>query len=154
GFLVWSDSNLYRAKELLGALSPVADVGATGGARPWLTGALLRTPLGMFALDPGSPAPRRAAFPGIADALAIDARRAVRLDILGRASFTTDGGTSWTDVLATRGVVVNALSETASGDLLLTAAGSKGRFILGANGAIEEAHDPPSRGGRCAPGDP
>jgi hypothetical protein len=146
GFVLWTEGRVYRAEEFWGAASPIADVGASGGARPWLQGALLRTPLGLLALDPRSLALHRAPFAGVADALAVDARRAARLDVLGRASVTADGGASWTDVLATRGVVVSALSETAAGDLLL--AGAPARLVVGADGVLSPARDPsPSRGG-------
>ncbi len=66
---------MYRAADFLGEPSPIADVGATGGARPWFASILLRTPSGLFELDPRAPANlRRAALPGVADALALDGR--------------------------------------------------------------------------------
>src|SRR5262249_10486221 len=104
GFVLWSEDRVYLADRFLGEPRPVADAGAPGGARPWLSTVLLRTAAGLLELDPRAPEKglRRAALPGVADAFAVDARRAVRLDPLGRASYTTDGGASWTDVLATR----------------------------------------------------
>jgi hypothetical protein len=120
GFVIWSEDRVYRADEFLGELTAVADVGASGGVRPWLSSILLRTPSGLLELDPASLALRRAGMPGIADALALDARRAVRVDALGRASFTVDGGASWIDVLRTRGAVVSSLHEV-GGELVLGA---------------------------------
>jgi hypothetical protein len=143
GFVLWSEDRVYRAQEFLGEPSPIADVGAAGGARPWLATILLRTSAGILEVDPGAPARplRRAAYPGLADALAVDARRGVRLDTLGRASVTTDGGASWTDVLATRGLRVLSLGEGPAGEVVLNVAQGK-PLVLGASGDLAPPADP------------
>ncbi len=144
GFVLWSEDRVYLAKDFLGELSPIADIGAIGGARPWLSSILLRTPAGLLELHPRAPGSlHRATLPGVSEALALDARRAVRLDALGRASFTLDGGASWTDVLATRGVRVRALAEGAGDEIVLTAEGSRD-LVLGTEGSLHPAPDPPT----------
>jgi hypothetical protein len=141
GFVLWSEDRVYLAKDFLGEPASVADVGAEGGARPWLASVLLRTPEGLLELDPRTRALRRAALPGVADALALDARRAVRLDALGRASVTVDGGASWTDVMATRGARVRGLHESDAGEIVLTTDGPT-NLVLGAAGALHVRVEP------------
>ena len=119
GYALWSDARTYRADTFLGDLTVLADLGATGGIRPWIGALLLRTAVGNVLVDPSTHALHRAAFPGLADAVAIDDRNAVRLDELGRASVTGDGGASWTDVLASRGLLVSGLEEQESGGVAL-----------------------------------
>jgi hypothetical protein len=138
GFLAWSDGRVYRIagnapQDFLAEPSVLADVGAAGGARPWLSTVLLRTGAGVLEWDPAaaSPALRRAGVPGLADALALDARRAVRLDLLGRASYTTDGGASWTDVLTARALKVRSLSGGRRGDRARRGPGPEARAGTG-----------------------
>jgi hypothetical protein len=121
GYVIWSDARTYRAADFLGELEPIVDVAAAGGARPWLGALLLRTERGVLELDPASLAVRRSAVPGLADAFALDAKRAVRLDGLGRAQITLDSGVVWTDVLATRGIITARLEQVDDGSLALVA---------------------------------
>jgi hypothetical protein len=129
GFVLWSEDRVYRADAFLGELKPIADVGAIGGARPWLSSILLRTPSGLLDLDPATLSIRRVPWVGIVDALAADGRRGARVDALGRATITLDGGRTFTDVLATRGARIEALSETGEGALQLSAATLEGLEI-------------------------
>lgn len=134
GFVIWSDARTYRARSFLGDLEPIVDVGATGGVRPFLDGLLLRTSVGVIAVDPASLAARRMTVPGLAEAFAVDARRAARIDALGRASVTADGGATWTDALATKGVTVTGLGAGEGGELLLT--GPHGGLTLQPGSAV------------------
>lgn len=129
GYAIWSDARTYRADTFLGELTVLADVGASGGVRPWLGALLLRGSVGSVLVDPITRALRRADFPGLADAVALDDRRGVRLDRLGRASFTSDGGATWTCVLASRGALVTSLEEQESG-VALHALGRPGPALL------------------------
>ena len=122
GYALWSDARTYRADTFLGELTVLADLAASGGIRPWIGALLLRTSVGNVLFDPTTHALRRAGFPGLADGIALDDRRAVRLDELGRASVTGDGGATWTDVLATRGLLVSGLEEQESGGVALASA--------------------------------
>jgi hypothetical protein len=146
GFVIWSDARTYRAGSFLGDLEPIVDVGATGGVRPFLDGLLLRTSVGVIAVDPASLEARRLTVPGLAEAFAVDALRAARVDALGRASVTTDGGATWTDVLAAKGVTITGLGAGEGGDLLLT--GPHGGLTIrhGSAGALEPPSAAPPRG--------
>ncbi|XXT15293.1 hypothetical protein WME94_34090 [Sorangium sp. So ce429] len=124
GFVLWSEGRVYRAGDFLGALAPIADVGAPGGARPYLDVILLRTDRGLLELDPATLSLRHHGAAGVADAVALDARRAARLDLLGRASVTLDGGATWTDVLETRGLATTLLQERGDAIALLGPSGS------------------------------
>lgn len=151
GFVLWSEDRVYRADAFLGDLRALADVGAIGGVRPWLASILLRTPSGMLELDPVTRAVHRAAMPGIAEALALDERRAARVDALGRASFTLDGGATWSDVTAARGVVVTALREGAAGSLVLATLAVP-HLVLGPRGELRPVADPSDQA--SAPSEP
>jgi hypothetical protein len=138
GFVLWSSDHVYLAKDFLGepqAIATGAGVHATG-ARPWLSSVLLRTPRGLLEMDPRAARPtlRRAGLPGVADAIAVDERRAVRLDLVSRASFTVDATATWTDVLASHGLLVRALREGSSGEVVLE--GETTRFALGRGGGL------------------
>jgi hypothetical protein len=142
GYAIWSSARTYRADTFLGALTLLADTGAPGGVRPWMGSLLLRTSLGGLLLDPTTRALRRLESPGFSDGIALDDRLAVRLDLLGRASFTRDGGGTWTDVLASRGVIVSALGEQEGGGVSLSSPGrSEARLVLDRQGHLA---DPPS----------
>jgi hypothetical protein len=142
GFVIWSEGRVYKASSFLGDLTPIADVDAAGGARPWLGSFLLRSSSGMLEIDPASLAVKRAAVPGMEEAIAADARRGVRVDALGRASITLDGGATWTDLLADRGVAVTAIEAGAGDTIAITTQGSSGSLRLGPNGALDKARDP------------
>jgi hypothetical protein len=136
GYLLWSQDRLYLAKEFLGTPRAIADVGATGGARLWFSSVLLRTPAGVFTIDPRAPGSslRRVALPGLADGIALDDGRGVRLDLLSRAFFTVDGGATWTAVAASTPVLVHALREGPSGEIILEA--EDARFVLRQGGGL------------------
>lgn len=134
GLLFWSEDRTYRADTFLGELKPIVDEGAVGGVHPWLASVLLSTRSGLLEFDPRALSVRRAAMPGLATALAIDARRAARLDVLGRASYTIDGGASWTDLIATRGARVARLNVNHAGEIAFTTEPSD--LVLGPTGAL------------------
>ncbi|XYH93452.1 hypothetical protein ACMHYB_37130 [Sorangium sp. So ce1128] len=145
GFVLWSEGRVYRASDFLGALAPIADVGAPGGARPYLDAILLRTDRGLLELDPATLSLRRHGAAGIADAVALDARRAARLDLLGRASVTLDGGATWTDILETRGLATTLLQERGDAIALLGPSGSPALHLT-ASGLLLAEPAPPRDG--------
>jgi hypothetical protein len=151
GFIVWSSSQTFKAADFLGELKPIAPAGSTGGARPWLTGVLLRTDRGLVELDPASLTLKRFGSPGLVDALATDARRAARLDALGRASFTVDGGATWTDVMAERGSSMSALREEDNGILLVSSSFQPPLRLAPGSAALEVADERASDRGRRVP---
>ncbi|MDI1429827.1 hypothetical protein [Polyangium sorediatum] len=121
GYVFWSDTRTYHADTFLGELRPLAQIAAEGGARPWLDTLVLRTDLGLLELDPRAPTPtvRRTDLARFAEAFSLDGKHGVRLDAFGRAEITTDGGKTFRDLTAERGVRVFNVGEGASGRLLL-----------------------------------
>ena len=146
GYAVWSSAHTYRADTFLGELTVLADIGASGGVRPWMGSLLLRTTLGGLLLDPATRALRRVESPGFSDGIAVDDRLAVRLDVLGRASFTGDGGGTWTDVLASRGVLVSGLEEREGGGVSLASPSRPGpRLLFDRQGHLDDPPPSPPR---------
>ena len=143
GYAIWSDARTYRADTFLGELTVLADVGASGGVRPWLGALLLRGSMGSVLVDPTTRALRRADFPGVADVIALDDRRGVRLDLLGRASFTADAGATWTCVLASRGALVSTLEEQEGGVALGTPGRPGPSLLVDRQGNLVETKAPP-----------
>ncbi|WP_437302786.1 hypothetical protein [Sorangium sp. So ce388] len=138
GFLHWSRGRAFRSRGFTGPLAEVALGGgarAVRGARNGLQGVVVLTEQGPRALLPGEDRGRALETPGVHDLAALDAARAVRLDVFGRAATTADGGRTWIDVgrrigLASRGIGVapDALSlDTALGRAAVLPDGSLGR---------------------------
>ncbi|WP_437618518.1 hypothetical protein [Sorangium sp. So ce1151] len=137
GFLHWSRGRAFRSRGFTGPLAEVALGGgarAVRGARNGLQGVMVLTEQGPRVLLPGEDRGRALETPGIHDLAALDAARAVRLDVFGRAATTADGGRTWIDVgrrigLASRGIGVapDALSlDTALGRVAMLPDGSLG----------------------------
>lgn len=148
GYALWSDARTYRADTFLGELTVLAELGAPGGIRPWIGTLLLRTSAGNVLLDPTTRALRRAGIPALGDAIALDDLHAVRLDELGRASITADGGGTWTDVLASRGALVTGLEEQEGGVALASSRSPAISLVFDRRGVLAEiaapAPPPPS----------
>ncbi|WP_437476796.1 hypothetical protein WME75_27035 [Sorangium sp. So ce1014] len=114
GFLHWTRRRAFRSRGFTGPLAEVAIGGgarAVRGARNGLHGVVIFTEQGPRALLPGEDRGRALDSPAIHDLAALDAARAARLDVFGRAATTVDGGRTWSDVgrrigLASRGLVV------------------------------------------------
>jgi hypothetical protein len=143
GFVIWSAARVYRAESFLGDLKPIADVGGSAGARPFLRSVLLRTEAGVLSVDPTSLAVQRETTPGLAEALALDARRAVRVDALGRGSFTVDGGATWTDVLEKLNVHITSIREGPLGELLLAGSTGASNLRFSKEGTLDKVRDSP-----------
>lgn len=145
GFLVWSDVRTYHAKDFLGALTPVAEIGPTAGARPWFGTILLRTERGVFELDLKARSVKRwQKQPGVVDALSIDDKRGVTVDIAGRPRATFDGGATWTDVTATKGFFANAARLGKKGEIELVSITGSTDFKLAPGASALEAIPPPA----------
>ncbi|WP_437595922.1 hypothetical protein WMF28_25390 [Sorangium sp. So ce590] len=138
GFLHWTRRRAFRSRGFTGPLAEVAIGGgarAVRGARNGLRGVVVFTEQGPRALLPGEDRGRALDAPAIHDLAALDAARAARLDVFGRAATTVDGGRTWSDVgrrigLASRGLVVapDALwLGTALGRVAVLPDGSLGR---------------------------
>ncbi|WP_437669675.1 hypothetical protein [Sorangium sp. So ce131] len=138
GYLHWTRSRAFRSRDFTGPLAEVALGGgarAVRGARNGLRDVVIFTDQGPRALPPGEDRGRALEAPAVHDLAALDAARAARLDVFGRAATTVDGGATWIDVgrrigLAARGLGVapDALSiDTALGRVAVLPDGSLGR---------------------------
>ena len=148
GYVFWSDARTYRADTFLGELRPLAQIASEGGARPWLDTLVLRTDLGLLELDPRDPSPalRRTELARFAEAISLDGKHGIRLDAFGRAEITVDGGKTFRDLTAERGVRVFGFDEGDAGRLLLlTGPGRQPTFALDPKaGLVPVTADPPN----------
>ncbi|AUX34471.1 hypothetical protein SOCE836_066450 [Sorangium cellulosum] len=100
GFLHWTRRRAFRSRGFTGPLAEVPLGGgarAVRGARNGLGGVVIFTEQGPRVLPPGEDRGRALEAPAIHDLAALDAARAVRLDVFGRAATTADGGRTWVD---------------------------------------------------------
>ncbi|WP_437720695.1 hypothetical protein [Sorangium sp. So ce861] len=100
GFLHWTRRRAFRSRGFTGPLLEVALGGgarAVRGARNGLGGVVIFTEQGPRVLPPGEDRGRALEAPAIHDLAALDAERAARLDVFGRAATTADGGKTWID---------------------------------------------------------
>lgn len=133
GFFFSSADRFYTAESFLGPLKLVAEIGEVGRVRNWLQGIWLQAPRGSTVLEPQSGALFLLGEPFVADAVAVDAQRAARLDVFGRAEVTTDAGHTWTDLLETKGFVTTSLTPTPRG-VELTGARQTAEWLLSSKG--------------------
>jgi hypothetical protein len=136
GFVHWSRGRLFRSTTFTGPLEPVAGTAALAprGARAGLTSVLVFTDAGPRELRPGALALTPLAEPGLLDAAALSASRAVRLDRFGRVLVTDDGGKTSRDLTALLGLGVQRL-VVGEGELSLES--WQARSTLGASGPLE-----------------
>ncbi len=151
GYAFWSASRTSVAEAFGADLRAVINVASRGGVRPWLDGVLLRSEAGTLELDPRTRAVRRFGFVAAGDAVAIDAKRAARVDTLGRATFTIDGGRTWVEVEATRGELVDSLRLLAGGVRLHTSSGASNELGLAGEHRVEPPAPRPHRNISAAP---
>ncbi|MDI3290743.1 hypothetical protein [Polyangium sp. 15x6] len=109
GFVHWSRARVFRSDTFTGPLRPVAlggalGVGAVRGARSGLDAVLVFGEAGTAALRKGSDTLEAASEAGLADFAALDGKRAVRVDYLGRLASTGDGGATWNDAAGVAGL--------------------------------------------------
>ncbi|WP_437949794.1 hypothetical protein WME98_02510 [Sorangium sp. So ce296] len=126
GFLHWTRRRAFRSRGFTGPLAEVALGGgarAVRGARNGLGGVVIFTEQGPRALPPGEDRGRALEAPAIHDLAALDAERAVRLDVFGRAATTADGGRTWIDVGRRIGLGARGLGAAPDALWLATALG-------------------------------
>jgi hypothetical protein len=109
GFVHWTRNRLFRSDTFTGPLRPVALNGALGaggmrGARAGLDGVIVFGDAGTATLKAGRDALDPAPEAGLADFAALDARRALRIDVLSRIASTADGGATWIDATGQAGL--------------------------------------------------
>lgn len=116
GYVHWSSQKLFRSQEFTGPLEPIAAGSSPTvetsirGARNGLSGVLIFTDTGPLELLPGQNKLTPAAYPGLSDFAAVNAKRAAQLDIFGRISFTNDGGHHWNDSFSALSIAPRGLS--------------------------------------------
>ena len=145
GYLLWSDVRTFHAKDFLGELTPVAELGPAAGTTPWFSSVLLHTDRGIFELDLKTRAvtPWRL-HPGVVGARALDDKRGVTIDLFGRARVTTDGGQKWTDLVAAHGYLTSALRTGRKGEIeLVSLTGSADFRLVPGGSAVEPGLPPP-----------
>ena len=141
-YVFWKGRALYGAASFTGELHALASLPAEPrGSFDWLGGVGLVLPGGAAVIAPGAvslaPLPLAAAAHGFA----ADARRALAVDVLGRASLTLDGGATFRDVTSELGPAPRVALH---GDALaVTQRDGRERFIL-PSGEIVAAHTAPS----------
>lgn len=150
GFLfaavVGTESTLTRATEHAGVVTPVARLGAqVRGMRASLREVAVMAETGVFGFDPRSGALGPAPFGALADVVALDAERAVRLDLFGRAYVTRDGGATFRDAQLDVGSSTRMLATSGSEVWLETAFG---RALVEQGGLRIVSEQPYQRWGR------
>lgn len=145
GYVYWTSTKAFWSAEFTGPLEPVAIPRAALGAEPVIRGArnglrsvFLITESGPLEIAMGGAGPRRAAAAteaALSDFAAIDASRALRLDVFGRASVTIDGGKRWIDATPFAGISARAIAVGSSELWLDTWAG---RIPVGEGGKLGE----------------
>ncbi|UQA59471.1 hypothetical protein [Polyangium aurulentum] len=170
GFVHWGRNRLFRSETFTGPLRPVAIEGALGpgggirGARGGLDAVLVFGDAATASLRPGKDRLEPAPEAGILDFAAIDARRALRVDVLGRLASTGDGGATWIDATSQTGLAAKTLLvepdalavETWQGRYTLGADGKLGPLegLLRAGGPGNKAFQPILRGSRVEEREP
>ncbi|MDI1445728.1 hypothetical protein [Polyangium sp. 6x1] len=146
GYVFWSEARTYRADTFLGELRPIAQIAAVS-ASPWLDTLVLHTDLGLLELDPRAPSPalRRTDLARFSEAVSLDGKHGVRLDAFGRTEITTDGGKTFRDLTAERGVRTYGFDEGASDRLLLLNSSRQPTVAFDpAKGLVPITPDPPN----------
>jgi hypothetical protein len=138
GFVHWSRSRLFRSETFTGPLRPVAIDGALGpgairGVRSGLDAVLVFGDAATAALRPGKDRLAPAPEAGLIDLAAVDARRALRVDVLGHLASTGDGGATWIDGISQTGLAGKTLLVEPDALAVET---WQGRYTLGADGRL------------------
>jgi len=148
GYVFWTQSRVFRAAEFTGPLVPVAlgvpDAAETNvrGARIGLRGIVIATDAGPRELLSGADTATPFPDAGVNDLAALDGSRAIRLDVLGRPGWTTDGGKTWNDASQLAGGGVRGIGASPDEVWFET---WQGRAVLGKEGALTEPDGPTYR---------
>lgn len=114
GFIHWSRNQLFRSETFTGPLTPITSRHALGpdgirGARNGLDTIIVFGENANARLDPGKLSLDPPPFAGLLDYAALDDKRAVRIDAVGRVHTTIDGGKTWIDASGTAGISLKQL---------------------------------------------
>lgn len=152
GFVHWTSSSLFRSTDYTGPWTPVelpaqSDL-VLRGARNGPKSVVIMTESGPLAWLPGAVRATPLKDAGVHDIAALDASRAVRLDVFARAEVTTDGGATWVDASPFAGIAVRGI-QVGSDELALE--GYQGRYAVqrdGTLGDLESGYRPGSDYGK------
>lgn len=114
GFVHWSRNQLFRSETFTGQLRPIATKHALGsesirGARNGLDGVIVFGESSNAKLVGSKTALEPPPFAGLVDFAALDDKRAVRIDVLGKIHTTIDGGKTWVDATGLAGTSIKNL---------------------------------------------
>lgn len=128
-YVFWKGRTLYGAATFTGELRAIAKLPADPrGSFDWIDGVGLQLVGGAAVVAPRAAGLAPLPIPGVASGVAVDARRALAVDVLGRAALTLDGGATFRDASIDLGP---APSVGVRGDALaVTARDSHQSFIL------------------------
>ncbi len=140
-YVFWKGRALYGAASFTGELHALASLpGEPRGSFDWLGGVGLVLPGGAAVIAPSTASLAPLPLAAAAHGFAADARRALAVDVLGRAALTLDGGATFRDVTSELGPAPRVALH---GDaLVVTQRDGRERFIL-ASGEIVAAHTAP-----------
>ena len=147
GFLHWTTQRAFRSKAFTGPLEPVSlgfpPEAGIRGARSGLSSVLIFTDSAVRELAPGAVRATPVRDPALADLVADERGRGIKLDVFGRVSVTLDGGATFMDATSSVGLAPRGLG-TGPGELWLETA--QGRLELKPDGTLRDA-DQSTRGG-------
>lgn len=113
GFLHWSQDRVFWSKEFTGPLESVTLPRGSApilGIRSGLGHAIVITDAGPLVIAPGDRRASALSEPAIADLAAVDEKRALSLDVFGRAATTIDAGKTWRNEGEGAGVLARAIT--------------------------------------------
>ncbi len=128
-YVFWKGRALYGAASFTGELHPIASLPADPrGSFDWFGGTGLLLAGGAAVIAPGGGGLVPLPIPAASHGVAADARRALAVDVLGRAALTLDGGATFRDVTSELGPAPRLARR---GDALAaTARDGRERFVL------------------------
>lgn len=114
GFIHWSRNQLFHSETFSGPLRPITTKHVLGaeairGARNGLEGVVVFGESANAQLVGSKKIVDPPPFAGLVDFAALDDKRAIRTDVLGRVHTTIDGGKTWVDVTNTVGIAQKQL---------------------------------------------
>jgi hypothetical protein len=128
-YVFWKGRALHGAATFTGELHPVAKLPADiRGSFDWIGGVGLLLGGGAAVISPRSPGLSPLPIPAASHGIAADARRALAVDVLGRAALTLDGGATFRDVSAEVGAAPRA--EIRGETIALTLRDGRESFVL------------------------
>ncbi|MEP7119664.1 MAG: hypothetical protein ABJE95_02095 [Byssovorax sp.] len=150
-YVFWKGRVLYGAATFTGELAPIAKLPSDPrGSFDWIGGVGLLLAGGAAVIAPRAPGLAPLPIAAASHGVAADARRAIAVDVLGRASLTLDGGATFRDVSIDLGAAPRL--EIRGEAIVATLRDGRESFVL-ASGEIVTTHAArrPARDQRAEP---